>query len=222
MCNSMRSLLCLLLFSACRTEVTEVTDALCGNRDQGVDAAAPADLVTPAAKCLAAKGLSGDNLVCVDFAKVPSLTDQALTGWDFVSSCGGNYWEIAGGRLQVKNFGTFADTCGFKMPSINFTDADKTKYSTITLSVVHRIDLNDPDQEAQIWLDSDTLTTRILWRATGRRDVARQTTTFTIDKADLPATLRANGFKWLFKVSSQTAIARNGWQIESLAINASP
>ncbi len=217
--NSMRSVLCLLLFSACRTEVTEVTDALCGNRDQGVDAAAPPDL---AAKCLAAKGLSGDNLVCVDFAKVPSLTDQALTGWDFVCLGGGNSWELAAGKLQVKNFGTFANTCSFTMPAINFNDADKTKYNTITLSVAHRIDLNDPDQEAQIWLDSDTPTTRIMWRATGRRDVARQTTTFTIDKADLPATLRANGFKWLFKVSSQTAIARNGWQIESLAINASP
>ena len=217
--NSMRSVLCLLLFSACRTEVTEVTDALCGNRDQGVDAAAPPDL---AAKCLAAKGLSGDNLVCVDFAKVPSLTDQALTGWDFVSNCGGNYWEIAVGKLQVKNFGTFANTCSFTMPLINFNDADKTKYNTITLSVVHRIDLNDPDQEAQIWLDSDNPATRIVWRATGRRDVARQTTTFTIDKADLPATLRANGFKWLFKVSSQGVFSRNGWQIESLAINASP
>ena len=217
--NSMRSVLCLLLFSACRTEVTEVTDALCGNRDQGVDAAAPPDL---AAKCLAAKGLSGDNLVCVDFAKVPSLTDQALTGWDFVCLGGGNSWELAAGKLQVKNFGTFANTCSFTMPLINFNDADKTKYNTITLSVAHRIDLNDPDQEAQIWLDSDTPTTRIMWRATGRRDVARQTTTFTIDKGDLPATLRANGFKWLFKVSSQTAIARNGWQIESLAINASP
>ena len=217
--NSMRSVLCLLLFSACRTEVTEVTDALCGNRDQGVDAAAPPDL---AAKCLAAKGLSGDNLVCVDFAKVPSLTDQALTGWDFVCLGGGNSWELAAGKLQVKNFGTFANTCSFTMPAINFNDADKTKYNTITLSVAHRIDLNDPDQEAQIWLDSDTPTTRIMWRATGRRDVARQTTTFTIDKGDLPATLRANGFKWLFKVSSQTAIARNGWQIESLAINASP
>ena len=211
---------CLALLASCDEYLVPKEGAVFPN--QCTDAAAPPDLATPVAKCPAAKGLAGDNLVCVDFAKVPSLTDQTLTGWDFVSNCGGNYWEIAGGRLQIKNFGMFADTCGFKMPAINFNDADKTKYNTITLSVAHRIDLNDPDQEAQIWLDSDTPTTRIMWRATGRRDVARQTTTFTIDKGDLPATLRANGFKWLFKVSSQTAIARNGWQIESLAINASP
>ncbi len=211
---------CLALLASCDEYLVPKEGAVFPN--QCTDAAAPPDLATPVAKCPAAKGLAGDNLVCVDFAKVPSLTDQALTGWDFVSIGGGNYWEIAGGRLQVKNFGTFASTCGFTMPAINFTDTDKTKYNTITLSVVHRIDLLDPDQEAQIWLDSDNPATRILWKATGRRDVARQTTTFTIDKADLPATLRANGFKWLFKVSSQTAIARNGWQIESLAINASP
>ena len=129
---------------------------------------------------------------------------------------------MACGKLQIKDLVTFAHTCSITMHLINFNDADKTKDNTIPLSVFHRIDLNDPEQEAQIWLDSDTPATRIVWRATGKRDVARQTTTFTIDKADLPATLRANGFKWLFKVSSQGVFSRNGWQIESLAINASP
>ncbi|MBL9004552.1 MAG: hypothetical protein JNJ46_09910, partial [Myxococcales bacterium] len=41
----------------------------------------PPDLATPAAKCAAAKGLSGDNLLCVDFKDVQNLT--SLTGWNF-------------------------------------------------------------------------------------------------------------------------------------------
>ena len=219
--NSMRSLLCLMLFSACRTEVTEVTDALCGNRDQGVDAAAPPDLVTPAAKCLAAKGLSGDNLVCVDFAKVPSLTDQALTGWDFVCLGGGNSWELAAGKLQVKNFGTFANTCSFTMPAVNLNDADKQKYNTYILSVVHRVSISEADaQKIQVMLGSDDPQKRLMTQWTGKQP--SQQTTIAISKADL--LMQASNFQPLFKFSAIATAGGSfsGWQIDSIAVNASP
>jgi hypothetical protein len=41
------------------------------------------DLLTPEAKCAAAKGLSGDVLACVDFDKVEGLQDSKLAGWFF-------------------------------------------------------------------------------------------------------------------------------------------
>ena len=70
----------------------------------------PADLsVVGPPKCAAAKGLSGDAIVCVDFDKLNGLTDPALTGWDFTTNCGAG-WQIAGGKLQVKNFGSFVAT----------------------------------------------------------------------------------------------------------------
>ena len=45
----------------------------------------PPDMLTPAPKCAAAKGLAGDNLLCVDFKDVQM--PSSLGGWDF--SCTG-------------------------------------------------------------------------------------------------------------------------------------
>ena len=99
------------------------------------DAAGVPDMATPAPKCAAAKGLAGDNLLCVDFKDVQQLT--SLTGWNFF--CGGlNSWTSSGGFLQVNNFSTFQDECTAKLPAINLNDADKLKYKSVALSLVHR------------------------------------------------------------------------------------
>jgi hypothetical protein len=154
-------ILALLLVSGCAdTDDMDGYHGRCGHHR--TDASPPPDLATPPPKCPAAKGLSGDNLLCADFAKATSLTDSALSGWDFVTNCGTNSWEIAAGKLQIKNFGTFVGSCAFTMPALNFNDADKQKYNSITLSVIHRIDLNDPEQEAAIWFGGDYLASSIL------------------------------------------------------------
>jgi hypothetical protein len=210
---------CLALLASCDEYLVPKEGAVFPN--QCTDAAAPPDLAPPAPKCLAAKGLSGDNLVCVDFAKVPSLTDQTLTGWDFVSIGGGNYWELAGGKLQVKNFGTFADTCGFKMPAINFNDADKQKYNTYILSVVHRVSISEADaQKIQVMLGSDDPQKRLITQWTGKQP--SQQTTIVISKADL--LMQASNFQPLFKFSASATAGGSfsGWQIDSIAVNASP
>jgi hypothetical protein len=46
-------------------------------------------------KCAAAKGLAGDNLLCVDFDKVTQLTDQTPVGWNFTANMA-NCWQISG------------------------------------------------------------------------------------------------------------------------------
>lgn len=172
------------------------------------------DLATPAAKCAAAKGLSGDNLLCVDFKDVQNLT--SLTGWNF--SCLGPFtWTSTGGALQVNNFGTFNDDCTARLPSINLNDADKRAYKSLTLSLVHRIDLNDPEQKAQIFLNDTSDQTRLMYFATGKKNPSRQRTIVELDQADLPAMLN-NAPQWILKLNSSVMVSRQGWQIESIAI----
>lgn len=172
------------------------------------------DLATPSAKCAAAKGLAGDNLLCVDFKDVQNLT--SLTGWNF--SCVGAFtWTSTGGALQVSNFATFNNECTAQLPSINLNDADKRAYKSLTLALIHRIDLNDPEQKAQIFLNDSSDATRLMYFATGKKNPSRQRTIIELDPADLPAMVN-NAPQWVFKLSSSVMVSRQGWQIESIAI----
>src|SRR5438132_2665849 len=68
----------------------------------------PPDMTVAPAKCAAAKGLSGDSLLCVDFNQVSGLSDSKLTGWYFEpmdANCIGG-WTVSNGSLQVNLFPT--------------------------------------------------------------------------------------------------------------------
>ena len=177
----------------------------------------PPDLATPASKCAAAKGLAGDNLLCVDFKDVQALT--SLSGWDF-SCTGGASWGSTGGILQVNNFGTFDKECTATLPKLNLNDADKQKYKSLTLSLVQRIELNDPDQRAQVFLNDTNDASRQMYFATGRKKPSKQVTTVTLERQDLPVMVN-NAPQWILRVSSTVGAgaAFAGWQIESIAIN---
>jgi len=181
---------------------------------------APPDMAAPPAKCAAAKGLNGDNLICVDFGGLAALTDQKLTGWDFTTNCGGNFWEISAGKLQLKNFSTFMSNCGFLMPALSA--ADYQKYSGFTLSVIHRVDVSEiVNQRAQIMLGSDDQSNRLLDWMTGKQP--RKQWIQIVSKADLPLAAMGN-FQPLFKLSAGNTAGGGftGWQIESIAINGIP
>ena len=180
----------------------------------------PPDLAQPLPKCAAAKGLAGDNLVCADFNQVPSLPDaQRLPGWNFVC-LGGASWTTSGGMLQINNFGSFNDDCTVKLPSLSLSDPDKAKYKSFSLSLIHRIDLNDPEQKAFIYLTDSSDQTRLLYFATGKKIPTRQQTTITLDRADLPALLTS--ILWRLRITSNGNWGRQGWQIESIAVNGVP
>lgn len=180
-----------------------------------------ADMATPAAKCAAAKGLAGDNLLCVDFDKVTQLTDPALAGWNFNANTA-NCWQISGGYLQVQSFGTFTGNCGLTLPPIDFKQADKANYQRATLAIVHRVDLSDTDQQAQVFIDLDISATRLIHQTTSRPAISTiTTTTLTVNKADLPIALMSV-YKFFLKLSSAAPNARQGWQIQSVAVNATP
>lgn len=182
---------------------------------------APPDMTPPLAACPAARGLTGNPIFCADFAN-PQTTLAALTGlgWKFDAVASGNCggWQIINNLLQVNNFAMLNGTCALTLP---ITMGQIQTYKRLTLSIQHRLDLSDPEQQAQIFLDNSTPNTRVMWQATGKRDVPRQQTVITIDSAELPTALNG-GFKWFFQVSSPGAFARNGWQIESIAVMGNP
>lgn len=181
---------------------------------------APPDLLLPTPKCDAAKGLPGENLICFDFS---SIGDQTLTtppppqlsGWDFEKfdkSC----WQILNGKLQVKNFSTFMGNCGFLMLGVK--PSDYQKYNSFTLSVVQTLVIDKQQQAALVYLGTD-LDPRLVDATTGTQP--RQQRIYAINKTALP-----NGTSYayqpLFKLASGITIGLAGWQIESIAINASP
>lgn len=171
-------------------------------------------------KCAAAKGLSGDNLLCVDFDKVTQLADPALAGWNFNANMA-NCWQISGGVLSVSNFATFVGNCGLTLPSIDLKQAAYQKYQTVTLALVHKVDVNDMNQLAQVFLNLDT-PPRLINESTGIQGIPAQTVlTLTVAKADLPLTLN-NVYQFFLKASSSSVSGRQGWQISSIAVMGSP
>lgn len=211
-----RCLLALIPLSLSCTDLVfrEIADFSCPPPNPIVDMA-----VAPL-KCPAAKGLAGDNLLCVDFSTVTQLSDPALTGWKFDANMPG-CWQIANGMLQVQNFATFMGNCGLTLPPIDLKQADKAQYQKVTLALLHKVDMSDADQQtAQVFLDLD-VPARIIHQTTSRPGVPTLTaTTLTINKADLPAML-ASVYKFFLKASSTGISGRPGWQIQSVAVNAS-
>jgi hypothetical protein len=156
-------------------------------------------MAAPVAKCAAAKGLSGDNLLCIDFDKVTQLSDPALAGWNFSANMA-DCWQISAGMLSVKNFATFTGNCGLTLPPLDFKQAAKANYQRATLAIVHRVDLSDIDQKAQVFLDIDDPSTRLIHQTTSRPAIPTLTTT-------------------TLTVSSSAISGRQGWQIQSIAVN---
>jgi hypothetical protein len=65
------------------------------------------------------------------------LSDQTLSKTGTSQPGGGcPGWEIASGKLQVKNFGAFVGTCSFTMPLTDLAAAANQKYQSVTLAVV--------------------------------------------------------------------------------------
>jgi len=175
-----------------------------------------ADMAVAPPKCAAAKGLAGDNLLCVDFDKVTQLS--SLAGWDFTCTSGAG-WVSVGGKLQVNNFSTFMSTCSATLPTLS--SSDYQKYSAFTLAVIQRADLNETQQKAQIMLGADDPAKRLLAHMTGAQP--RQYNVYQIAKVDLPVTAMGS-FQPLLKISSGVAVGgtAQGWQIESIAIQGMP
>lgn len=199
------------------------------HEDSGV--CKPADMkgdlqdLTPAKpNCAAAKGLAGDNLLCVDFS---SVGDQVLTtpspsqlpGWNF-EKFDKNCWQVLSGKLQVNtaNFPTYMGTCGFLMPTLVLNQYPQ--YSSFTLAVVQTVDVNATVQGAYIYLGSD-VPKQQMWYTAGT--YPKIVTTLQVAKATLPNG-GAGTYQPLFKLSAPSTAGgmAQGWQIESIAVMGNP
>jgi hypothetical protein len=172
----------------------------------------------PAPNCAAAKGLAGDNLICVDFDKVTSLSDSALMNWNF-NALMANCWQINSGMLQIPTFGSVAANCGLTLPQL---DLSTLSSQHVTLSLVQRIDMSDQDSQwAQIYIDVDN-PGRLLHETSGRSGLPTLISTqLTVKRSELPAALQ-NSFKFYLKASALNSVnGRQGWQIQSIAVNVS-
>lgn len=193
-------------------QVTEVPPGSCTSSDMRTG-----DLPPPTPACAAAQGLPGDNLLCVDFDKLPSLSDSKLMGWDFEQAARG-CWELLGGKLQVRSFSTFMGSCGFLLPPLS--SADYQKYASFTLSIVQTLDINEAKQKVQLMLGTDDPVTRLVFQTTGIQP--RQRNLFEVTKSALPNG-GSGSYQPLFKLTSGAMVGsvNAGWQIESIAINGS-
>lgn len=171
------------------------------------------DLSSPPS-CVAAKGVSGNNLLCADFTST-TLANLTSQGWDFTNAGGCPGWEVQNGKLQIKNFGMFMSSCGFLMKAL--PPAEYEKYTSFTLVLTHRVDVNDPQQKVQIMLGLDDPASRLLDQRTGKQP--RQQSAYTVHKTDLPVAARSS-FQPLFKITSGAIVGtlHQGWQIESIAV----
>lgn len=189
------------------------TDLTCQMRDMAQ--------TPPAPKCAAAKGLAGDNLLCVDFSTITMPFAQSLPMWSFSKdSMTKDCWEVQNNRLQIINFsGMFQDTCRVTLPTYNFNDADKQKYKTVTLALVQQVDLDlgttFPNQLEQIYNASPPF---LLSQTSGNQP--EQQFVLIIDLMKLPAA-SSKVANFTIQVMSAAKQFKNGLQISSIAVNAS-
>lgn len=181
------------------------------------------DLQPPTPPCAAAKGLSGDNLLCTDLTAIASLDAlRELPGWVVGTyTAGKECWSVGGGQpLQVTGLATVKQPCLLTLPSFDLTNGN---YSSITLSIRHTVDLDlgltAPNQLAEVYLDQVD-DSRLVTQTGGRQQLEQQWIV-TIEKPALEK-------KWDPVNSSHTFILRlkslagssySGWQISSIAIN---
>ncbi len=139
--------------------------------DQGAECSKSPDMIASQPSCAAAKGLTGDNLLCVDFSNAQNtITNLTAQGWKFNAEATGNCagWQVTNNLLQVNMFSMLSGSCALTLPSL--TSSQIQQHSRLTLSIQHRLDLGDPQQQARIFLNDDTDGQNVLWQDTAQRN----------------------------------------------------
>jgi hypothetical protein len=126
-------------------------------------------------------------------------------------NCAG--WEINNNKLQPKNINTAAGvvSCGLLLPNISVD----SKYSRVTVALVHKASLPNASQQARIEL-FDASPLRVWANPTTAFD---QTTIIAIDRTNLPGGPNAQANLQLFApMGSPTP----SWTISSIAVLGQP
>lgn len=177
------------------------------------------DMSTPTPKCAAAKGLSGDILggICLDMGNTDAAT---LTNLGFnlgltAMNCMG--WEIANKKLQPKGINTNlgAVTCALSLPAIPID----TKYSQITLALVHQANVPALNQQATIALPAAT--PKPLWVWVNSSTSIDQRTIINISKDQIPPPAGAP-FQPIIQLYAPGTTSAPSWTIDSIAVLGNP
>lgn len=176
------------------------------------------DLAMAQPTCKAAEGINGTPLICQDFigASVPTIAQLTQKGWNF-DKITANCWQIQG-SLNIKNFGSTVGSCALTLPEQDLTTMANKDFKTITLSLLHKVDMVQNVQRGEIFLDQD-LSSRLLHQIGGEQKIAVSV------KTSLPLArenLTSGKATFYLKASSENVSVRNGWQIESVAVIAGP
>ena len=131
-----------------------------------------------APKCAAAKGLAGDNLLCVDFRMCRCCPASGVGLYNKLWNPLDYHGRQAPGQQLLHIH------VDLHLPDAPCPAADYAKYSSFTLSVVHRVDVNDQQQRVQIMLGADDQSNRLLDWMTGK--AAAEAVDAERPKTDLP------------------------------------
>jgi hypothetical protein len=205
------ALLCLLSLTGCDNMLVPNTDGGSGTAD--ANCPSPPDMTTPAAKCAAAKGLSGDLLsdLCLDMDKVDTqgLTNRGFNLTASMQGCSG--WEITSGKLQPKAFAASGMAkCELLLPKI---PVDQAKYPRVTLALIHQASFSNTMQQAKIELPIVIGTPLGLWINPAM--AVDQRTIIEIDTSKIPSGPDAQASFQLLQTAATTAPS---WTISSIAV----
>ena len=174
-----------------------------------------------AAACLSLQGcLEVETRPRPDLEEPPDLSQPDLAPPCAAAS------GLPGDNLLCVDFSAIPEgSLGASLPAkltgwaINLNDADKQKYAGVILAIVQAVDLNETRQKIQIQLGLDDPATRLLLQTTGLQP--NQRVILDTARAKLPNS-GTGMYQPLLKISSTAAAGglAQGWQIESIAINA--
>lgn len=177
------------------------------------------DLAMAQPACKAAEGIKGTPLVCQDFigSNVAILTELKSKGWNFDKNTP-NCWQMQG-SLSVKNFGSTASSCGLILPEQNLSDDDKKSFNNVTLAVSYRSDMVHSVHRGEIFIEAES-PLNLIQSITGEQKIQ---TSIKMSTSLTRSMLPAEKALFILKATSDNALnLRNGWQIESIAVVASP
>lgn len=209
------TLLSLTLMACSATDWHDTTDG--GSSADGGKCPSQPDLVSSAAKCAAAKGLSGDILgnLCLDMSQnsTTALTSLGFNLTAATMNCAG--WEVSGNTLQPKSINTAPGlvTCGLSLPSI---PVNATKYPRVTLALIHQANLPSAGQQTRIELADISSPLRLWINPTSTVD---QRTIIEIDTNKIPSGPNLQGS---IQILAPMGSATPSWTISSIAVLGQP
>ena len=175
----------------------------------------PPDFLQPSKECEAAKGLTGERIICLDFNAV-TATNLSDAGWKLsdASQIGCPGWDLNAGFLQVTSFSTLSNAfCVLSLPSIS-----KNSYSSVNLVLMGAINVEAAGNGfASVTLDSPSLT-RFFYQFSGSTNFGKTKISAIVTQEELASTGKTSYDFYISQNSGSNLKQSSGLRISSLAV----